>query len=112
MDLDFREALNAITVRPSPSTPALLSEPNWLVDDALPLTPAGNGLPAAVAASLKYQAGSPVTLDGNSVDLDREKVMAAENAVQYEAAAGFASQIIRMLMVAINGAGPQQSSGS
>jgi flagellar basal body rod protein FlgB len=46
------------------------------------------------------------------VDLNQEKVTAAENAVQYEAAASFASQIVRMLTIAINGSGPQQSSGS
>jgi len=52
-----------------------------------------------------------VTLDGNSVDLDHEKVTAAENAVQYEAAATFASQTIRMLMIAITGSGSSQSGG-
>ena len=52
-----------------------------------------------------------MTLDGNSVDLDHEKVTAAENAVQYEAAATFATQTVRMMMVAITGSGSQQSSG-
>ena len=42
-----------------------------------------------------------VTLDGNSVDLNQEKAAAGENAIQYEAAASFASQMIKMLAVAI-----------
>lgn len=112
VDLDFREALSAIAAAPSSSPSTRPSQPVWLDNDAQRPTPAESGLPAIVAASVKYQADTPVTLDGNSVDLDQEKVMAAENAVQYEAAASFASQIIRMLLVAINGSGPQQSNGS
>jgi flagellar basal body rod protein FlgB len=81
-----------------------------LVDDPRHQNPAGSGSPAA--AAVKYQIGSPVTLDGNSVDLNHEKVAAGENAVQYEAVAAFTSQTIRMLAVAINGSGTQQSSGA
>jgi flagellar basal-body rod protein FlgB len=61
---------------------------------------------------VKYQADTEVTLDGNSVDLDQEKVTAADNAVHYEATATFASQTIRMLMIAITGSGSQQAGGS
>jgi flagellar basal-body rod protein FlgB len=53
-----------------------------------------------------------VTLDGNSVDLDQEKTEAAANAVDYEAAATFASQSIKMLTIAINGSASQSSGGS
>jgi flagellar basal-body rod protein FlgB len=111
VDLDFREALNAAAPEgPSAGAPQP-SGPVWQVDDARHLRLAANGLPGA-AASVKYQIGTSVTLDGNSVDLNQEKVAAAENAVQYEAAATFASQTIRMLSTAINGSGPQQSSGA
>jgi flagellar basal-body rod protein FlgB len=111
VDLDFREALNAVTPEgPSPGTPRP-STPVWLVEDARHLKSSGSSSPRA-AASVKYQIGTPVTLDGNSVDLNQQKVAAAENAVQYEAAATFASQMIRMLSTAINGSGPQQPSGA
>ena len=74
--------------------------------------PAANAAGADVAPDfVKYQTGGEVTLDGNSVDLDTEKVNAAENAVQYEAAATFTSQTIRMLMIAITGSGSSQSGG-
>ena len=114
VDLDFQEALHAASSGMAPSGEPLPPGPVWLVSDTQHLRPAGDGLQGtgAAAASVKYQIGSPVTLDGNSVDLNQEKVTAAENAVQYEAAATFASQIIRMLTTAINGSGPQQSSGA
>lgn len=106
VDLDFGEALGAVTGAPRRSGPV------WLTDDRQHLSPPASGLPAAALAAVKYQTGGSVSLDGNSVGLGHEKVAAAENAVQYEAAASFASQIVRMLTIAINGVGPQQSSGA
>ncbi len=102
VDLDFREALGAAAAQ---------SGQAWLVDDPAQLsTPAAGGPAKAAAAAVKYQTGAPVTLDGNSVGLNQEKAAAGENAVQYEAAASFAAQMVKMLTVAINGSGPQQSS--
>jgi flagellar basal-body rod protein FlgB len=112
VDLDFQEALNTVTAASPSATTSLPAGLVWLIDDPQHLTPTSNGLPGSLAASVKYQVGTPVSLDGNSVDLNSEKATAAENAVQYEAAASFASQIIRMLMVAINGSAPQQSSSA
>ena len=107
-----RRALNAAT-RPPGSTVPASSRRLWLVDDKRQMAIDGNGaVPDAVTNFVKYQAGSEVTLDGNSVDLDQEKTAAAANAVQYEAAATFTTQTIRMLMTAINGSGSQPSSGS
>jgi flagellar basal-body rod protein FlgB len=106
-DLDFREALESATS----GTLGQAAAPMWQVADAQ-LQSAANSVPAAAAAAVKYQVGAPVTLDGNSVDLNQEKVAAAENAVQYEAAASFASQIVKMLMIAINGSGSQQLGGA
>jgi flagellar basal-body rod protein FlgB len=111
VDLDFAGALNAATRQPSSNAPAA-SRRLWLVDDNRQMTiDNGSGAPLAAANFVKYQAGTEVTLDGNSVDLDREKTAAAENAVQYQAAATFTTQTIRMLMIAITGSGSAQSSG-
>ncbi|MGH7096679.1 MAG: flagellar basal body rod protein FlgB [Stellaceae bacterium] len=97
VDLDFQQALTQATSA---------APPLWLVDDPRDLgVGAPDGAPQAAAAAVKYQTNIPVTLDGNSVDLSAEKVWAAENAVQYEAAASFASQIIKMVTIAINGSG-------
>jgi flagellar basal-body rod protein FlgB len=113
IDLDFAAAMNdAMSQRRGSETPPAAPKRLWLVDDTRQL-PAANSTGADVSPEfIKYQTGGEVTLDGNSVDLDHEKVTAAENAVQYEAAATFTSQTIRMLMIAITGSGSQQSGGS
>lgn len=105
IDLDFGEALAAAEGGGKPSGLT------WLVDDPQHLKGPTEGVAGTAAAAIKYQIGAPLTLDGNSVDLNQEKVAAGENAIQYEAAISFASQIIKMLAVAISGSGPQASSG-
>jgi len=111
VDLDFAGALNAaITPRPTSDAPSP-SRRVWLVDDSRQMVDAASA-PDTAPEFVKYQTDSEVTLDGNSVDLNQEKVAAAQNAADYEAAATFASQTIRMLMIAITGSGSQQSSGS
>jgi len=111
IDLDFAAAMqDAMSQRRGSETAPAAPKRVWLVDDARQL-PAANVTGAAAPEFVKYQVGSEVTLDGNSVDLDTEKVNAAENAVQYESAATFASQTIRMLMIAITGSGSSQSGG-
>lgn len=117
VDLDFREALAAATGGPaSPAASGVLqsgvlqSGVRLLVGDARHMSPSDAG-PGDAAASVKYRADAQVSLDGNSVDLDREKLAAATNAVDYQAAATFTSQTIRMLTVAINGSAPQSSGG-
>jgi flagellar basal-body rod protein FlgB len=112
VDLDFASALNAAASRRSaPETPA---NPRrmWLVDDARQIVDSTASAPETASEFVKYETGNEVTLDGNSVDLDHEKVASAGNAVQYEAAATFASQTMRMMMIAITGSGSQQSGGS
>ena len=112
VDLDFAEALNSATGRRPTDAPASPKRV-WLVDDSRQMSGTAVGGATDVASqSIKYQTDSEVTLDGNSVDLDHEKVTAASNAVQYEAAATFASQTVRMMMIAITGSASQQSSGS
>ncbi len=107
VDLDFREALAGATAQSSNRS----SPPLWLITEPQHLSPAATGITAAAVSAVKYQTGAGVTLDGNSVDLNHEKVAAGENAVQYEAAASFASQIIKMLAVAINGPGAPSANG-
>lgn len=111
-DLDFAAALSAANSRrpgsEAPANPKRL----WLVDDARQMGSAAVGSADGSARFIKYQTDAEVTLDGNSVDLDHEKVAAAENAVQYEASTTFASQTVRMMMIAITGSASQQSGGS
>jgi flagellar basal-body rod protein FlgB len=108
VDLDFREALAATLV--GGQAPAGGAAPMViLVDDPAQILTADDDWPnAAVKRAVKYQGNAPVSLDGNSVDLNVEKLQAAENALDYEAAVNFTSQIVSMLMTAIKGS----SSGS
>ena len=114
VDVDFAAAMGAAMTRRAGSDIPAAPPPRrlWLVDDARQMGSPETSATAGMAAFVKYQTGGEVTLDGNSVDLDHEKVTAAENAVQYEAAATFTSQTIRMLMIAITGSGSSSSSGS
>jgi flagellar basal-body rod protein FlgB len=115
VDVDFAAAMGAAMTRRAGSDTPTASPPRrlWLVDDARQMTsPTVSGAAAGMTEFVNYQTGGEVTLDGNSVDLDHEKVTAAENAVQYEAAATFTSQTIRMLMIAITGSGSSSSGGS
>ena len=108
VDLDFRQALAAtVDSDEAPaSAPRLL-----LVDDPRQLQTQDDGAPPAAAGAVKYQINSSMTLDGNSVNLDQEKAAAASNAVQYEAAATFTSQILKMLTTAVSETGVQNSAG-
>lgn len=115
VDLDFHQALTAASgdAGGPPSAVPQPAVPVMLVDDPRDLAAQG-GVGNSVASTgmaIKYQAGTTVTLDGNSVDLNREKSEAAANAVQYEAAASFTSQLIKMMNVAIGGAAGAAAAG-
>ncbi|MDE1930819.1 MAG: hypothetical protein KGI43_04575 [Alphaproteobacteria bacterium] len=124
VDLDFQSALAAATASPAAddsTQPAPPNAPFLLVDDPRQIggDPSGpSGTPtteaqiaAAVQNQVKYQTGAPVTIDGNSVDLDLEKREAAVNALQYEAAATFTTGRLNMLMTAIRGPSTSSTSG-
>lgn len=107
VDVDFREALaNATGGAGAPG-----SRPRtWLVENPGQMQAGNTGgdASAAAASAVKYQIGTQVSLDGNSVDLDLEKTTAAANAVDYEAVASFTSLTLKMLATAINGSAGQQ----
>jgi len=110
VDVDFGQALeNATGGAGTPDARPRV----WLIDDSDQMQ-AGNtarDASAGAASAVKYQTGTEVSLDGNSVDLDTEKTAAAANAVDYEAVATFTTLTLKMLSTAINGSAGQ-SSGS
>ncbi|MFZ4759109.1 MAG: flagellar basal body rod protein FlgB [Burkholderiaceae bacterium] len=64
----------------------------------------GTGGPGRVDATvLKYRVTEQPSLDGNSVDLDRERANFADNAVRYEAGLRFINGSVRTLLSAIRG---------
>lgn len=58
---------------------------------------------ASGAPPLLYRTPLQTSLDGNTVDLDRERANFAENTVRYEASLRFLNGQIRTLLAAING---------
>lgn len=64
------------------------------------------GADAGVAeANLRYAAPSQTNLDGNTVDMDRERAAFAENSLKYEATLRFINGHVRMLMDAMKSPG-------
>jgi flagellar basal-body rod protein FlgB len=107
VDVDFAQALENATG--GAGTPG--SRPRFLLVEDADQMQAGNtagDATAAAAGAVKYQTGTQVSLDGNSVDLDTEKTTAAANAVDYEAVASFTTLTLKMLSIAINGSAGQQ----
>jgi flagellar basal-body rod protein FlgB len=109
-DLDFKAALDAVSATPS-STGAAQANAHFLQVSNPRHIGSAEAAPGLAAAFVKYKADNQVTLDGNSVDLDKEKVAAAANAVDYTSVTTFTTQTLRMMQTAIGGAGSSQSGG-
>lgn len=91
-DIDFKAALKAIEGRPA----------------SLPLAPpaAGPALQPASAASMPqvmYQVPLQPSLDGNTVDLQRNEAEFGENALRYQATLTFLGSRISSLRKALTG---------
>lgn len=95
-DLDFKQAMqNAIAGSVNGSRSAGSStDPRHIA-----LGQAG----AAGATGLTYVAQTQPSLDGNSVDLDRERANFVDNAVRYEATLRFINSDSRIILSAIQG---------
>ena len=53
------------------------------------------------SAVLRYSAPSQTNLDGNSVDMDRERAAFADNSVKYEATLRFINGSVRTMLDAM-----------
>ncbi len=65
-----------------------------------------SGVPAGgpqAEPALQWRAAEQPTLDGNTVDLDRERANFADNAMRYEATLRFINQDVRTMLSAISG---------
>jgi len=64
----------------------------------------GTGGPGRIdSTALKYRVTEQPSLDGNSVDLDRERANFADNALRYEAGLRFINGTVRTMLSAIRG---------
>jgi flagellar basal-body rod protein FlgB len=101
-DFDFGKALRAASgadplakaVRPAASGGA--QDPRFL---PVGLGPTG----AAADARMLYRTPEQASIDGNTVDLDRERANFADNAVRYQATLRFIDGNVRTMLSAIKG---------
>ena len=69
-------------------------------------SPAGRDKPAGASdLMLRYAMPAQTSLDGNTVDMDRERASFADNTVKYEATVRFISRSVRTMMDAMKGPG-------
>ena len=69
----------------------------------IPLVATSSLSGAAGGASLGYVAATQPSMDGNTVDLDRERAAFADNAIRYEATLRFINGQSKTLLTAIQG---------
>ncbi|GAB3667215.1 flagellar basal body rod protein FlgB [Ramlibacter alkalitolerans] len=67
------------------------------------LSSAGTPADATPTVQLQWRTPEQPALDGNTVDLDRERAHFADNAVRYEATLRFINHDVRTLLSAITG---------
>ncbi len=101
-DLNFKEAMNNATGSGlSPSSIALQGNGTTNAKH-IPLSGSTIGSLGG-ASSLAYTAQSQPSLDGNSVDLDRERANFVDNSVRYEATLRFINGQSKTILSAIQG---------
>lgn len=97
-DFDFQAALEAATrTRAGASARVVSTNPRHL-----PV--AGRGADGSLLVStLAYRRPEQASIDGNTVDMDRERASFADNALRYEAALRFIGSNARTMISAIRG---------
>lgn len=99
-DLNFKDAMNSATGSLTGSGASM----NGATTHARHI-PLSGGASATLngASTLAYTAQSQPTVDGNSVDLDRERANFVDNSVRYEATLRFINGQSKTLLSAIQG---------
>ena len=103
-DLNFKEAMNAALGR---STPSLAAMPSGNAANQQITHPGHMELKPSTLSmadpTLQYTTQSQPAMDGNSVDMDRERASFVDNSVRYEATLRFINGSSKTLMSAIQG---------
>jgi flagellar basal-body rod protein FlgB len=109
-DFDFKAALAKATggpagdaVRGTPGAPGPVGVATTSAGHLAGSAPAPGGSGRVDSTALKYRATEQPSVDGNSVDLDRERANFADNAVRYEAGLRFINGSVRTMLSAIRG---------
>ena len=94
-DMNFSQALQQATGSLKASSAVAVSAPGHI---------GGRQSTAqTVSSNLSYAAPSQNNLDGNSVDMDRERASIADNSIKYEATLRFINSHVRTMLEAIKG---------
>jgi flagellar basal-body rod protein FlgB len=108
-DLNFKDAMNAaggggLSAGLSASTSSLQGSSNNGTTHArhIPLSGSTSGTLGG-GSTLAYAAQTQPTVDGNSVDLDRERANFVDNSVRYEATLRFINGQSKTILSAIQG---------
>lgn len=107
-DINFKEAMGAALQSSSTSSSLSLtpsSSPTDGVTNArhIPLQSTLGSLGSDGSASLAYTLQTQPAMDGNSVDMDRERANFVDNAVHYEATLRFINGSSKTILSAIQG---------
>jgi flagellar basal-body rod protein FlgB len=109
-DFDFRAALAEATggpaggaARGTPGAPGPVGVAITSAGHLAGAAPAPGGAARIDSTALKYRVAEQPSIDGNSVDLDRERANFADNAVRYEAGLRFINGSVRTMLSAIRG---------
>lgn len=89
-DFDFRSALQQATAASGAAGGGKLGDP--IAPSAQPA-----GAAVAVQPTLRWATAAQTNLDGNTVDMDRERASFADNAMRYEATLRFLNGSLRTL---------------
>lgn len=104
-DINFKEAMNAAvgetesSLRPRP--PSESTARNGMTNARH--IPIQASTPSMEEAHLEYTVQTQPSMDGNSVDMDRERASFADNAVRYEATLRFINGSSKTILSAIQG---------
>lgn len=103
-ELNFKNAMSQATggELPSASNPNSSATPGGAHPRHIALAGGGSGQMSGLS-TLEYTAQSQPNLDGNSVDLDRERANFVDNSVRYEATLRFINGSAKTLLSAIQG---------
>ncbi|MES2886569.1 MAG: flagellar basal body rod protein FlgB [Pseudomonadota bacterium] len=93
-DMNFNQALQQATGNLKASAAVAVSAPGHI---------GGRSTASTVSSNLTYAAPSQNNLDGNSVDMDRERASIADNSIKYEATLRFINSNVRTMLEAIKG---------
>jgi len=102
-DFDFKAALAQATgAQPDAGSAGALAP---TASQAGHLQPGGSAAGGARidSTAMKYRVTEQPSLDGNNVDLDRERANFADNALRYEASLRFINGSVRTMLSAIRG---------